>query len=257
MRSPQPPQPTKSLQPPQPLQPPRAPRRLARIAGLLYLVVAVLGGFAQLYSRNKVYVPGDATATARNVVAHAGLVRAGFVADLVQAVFFLLVAMTLFLLLKHVNRNAGRVMVIFVTIAVAITCLNLVHQLVALLVATDPSFAGAFGARGADALVLLMLDLQHHGYLIAQIFFGLWLLPLGYLVHISRMFPRALGGLLVAGGSGYLVDTFTRFLAPELGATLSPFVITPAAVAEVALLFWLLLRGVKASQRGGQVPVAA
>ncbi|GHE37530.1 hypothetical protein GCM10017673_44950 [Streptosporangium violaceochromogenes] len=244
-------------QPPPSARSPRSLRRLARIAGLFYLVVAVLGGFAQFFSRNKVYVPGDAAATARNVVAHAGLVRGGFVADLVQATFFLLVAVTLFLLLEHVNRNAGRMMVLFVAIAVAVMCLNLVHQLVALLVATDASFAGAFGARGSDALVLLMLDLQHHGYLIAQIFFGLWLLPLGYLVHASRMFPRALGVLLVAGCAGYLVDTFTRFLAPDLGETLSPFAVAPAAVAEVALLLWLLLRGVKAPRRDGRVLVAA
>jgi hypothetical protein len=235
----------------------RENQRLARTAGLFYLIVAVLGGFAHLVVRAKVYEPGDAAATAQNVVANAGLVRIGFVADLVQATFFLFVAMTLYLLLKHVNANVARAMVTFVAIAVACICLNMVHQFAALLVATDAAYADALGAQGSDALVLLMLDLQHHGYLIAQIFFGLWLLPLGYLVYESGMFPRVLGVLLVIGCVGYLVDTFALFLAPDLGASVSPFVLAPAAVAEIAMLFWLLVKGVKAPRGDERVLVAA
>lgn len=235
----------------------RAPHHLARTAGLFYLIVAILGGFAHFFSRGEVYRPGDATGTARNVVAHADLVRAGFVADLVQAAFFLFTAMTLYVLLKHVNRNAARAMVIFVAVAVAIICLNMVHQLAALLVATDTSYAGALGARGSDALVLLMLDLQHYGYLIAQIFFALWLLPLGYLVHRSGMFPRVLGVLLVIGCVGYLLDTFTLFLAPDLGAALDPFLVAPAGIAEIAMLLWLLVKGVRISRQDTSVLATA
>ncbi len=235
----------------------RAPHHLARTAGLFYLIVAILGGFAHFFSRGEVYRPGDATGTARNVVAHADLVRAGFVADLVQAAFFLFTAMTLYVLLKHVNRNAARAMVIFVAVAVAIICLNMVHQLAALLVATDTSYASALGARGSDALVLLMLDLQHYGYLIAQIFFALWLLPLGYLVHRSGVFPRVLGALLVIGCVGYLLDTFTLFLAPDLGAALDPFLVAPAGIAEIAMLLWLLVKGVRIPRQDTSVLAAA
>jgi len=118
-----------------------SPKRLARTAGLFYLIVAIFGSFAHLYVRAKVYVPGDAATTAENVVANSALVRIGFVADSVQATFFLFVAMTLYLLLKHVNKNVARAMVTFVAIAVAIICLNMVHQFAALLVATDGTAA--------------------------------------------------------------------------------------------------------------------
>lgn len=235
----------------------RSPQRLARTAGLFYLIVAIFGGFAHLYARAKVYVSGDATATAHNTVANAGLVRVGFAADLVQAPFFLFVAMTLYLLLKHANKNVARAMVIFVAIAVAITCLNMVHQLAALIVATEAPYASALSSQGSDALVLLMFDLHHYGYLIAQIFFGLWLLPLGYLVYRSRMFPRTLAVLLVAGCVGYLVDAFALFLAPDLGAALDPFLVAPAGIAEIVMLLWLLVKGVKVPRQDGRVPVAA
>ncbi|MFF5210093.1 DUF4386 domain-containing protein [Streptosporangium sp. NPDC000396] len=234
----------------------RPPQRLARTAGVFWLIVGIFAFFA-VYSRDEVYVPGDAIATARNVAANTGLVHNGFVADLVQATFFVFTAMALYLLLKHVNKNVARAMVTFVAISVAIMCLNLVHQLGALLVATDTAYASTLGAQGSGALVLLMLDLQHYGVLIAQIFFGLWLLPLGYLVLASRMFPRVLGVLLVIGCAGYLVDTSTRLLLPNLGTTLTPFLTAPAAVAEIAMLLWLIVKGAGAPRQDGQVLAAA
>lgn len=209
---------------------------------MFYLLVAVFSVVA-VYSTGKAYEPGDGAATRRNVAAHAGLVRAGFVADLVQATCFLFVAMTLYVLFKHVSKAAVRALMMFVAISVTIMCLNAVYQLVALVVATDTSYTGTLGGTESDALVLLMFDLHRYGFLVAQIFFGLWLLPFGYLVYRSGMFPRVLGILLVLGCAGYLIDTFARFLAPDLGAALSPFVLVPPAVAEVAMLLWLLVKG--------------
>jgi hypothetical protein len=120
----------------------------------------------------------------------------------VAVIFGMLTAMAAYVLLKHVNENAARAVVIFIAAAAAMMGLNMVHQFGALLVATDPTYANAFGAGGTDALVLLQFELHRHGYLTAQIFFGLWLLPLGYLVYKSGMFPRALGVLLMAGCFG-------------------------------------------------------
>jgi hypothetical protein len=234
-----------------------SPRRLARIAGLCYLVVAIFGGFSPAYVRARVYAPGDAATTAGNVAADASLVRIGFVADLVQATFFLFVVLTLSRLLQHVNRNAARAMVIFVAVAVGITSLNMVHQLGALLVATDPSYASALGAGGSDALVLLLLDLQHYGYLIAQIFFGLWLFPLGLLAYRSGMFPRPLGVLLMLGTVCYLLDVLVQFLAPELANTMSAYVLVPATIGEIWMLAYLLIRGVKTPLPTGPAFAAA
>jgi hypothetical protein len=231
-------------------------KRLARTAGLFYLVVAIFGAFAHFYVRARVYVPGDAATTAENVLANASLVRLGFVADLVQATFFLFVVMALYRLLQHVNKSVARAMVIFVAVAVGIICLNMVHQLGALLVATDPSYASAFGAEGSDALVLLLLDLQHYGYLIAQIFFGLWLFPLGLLAYRSAMFPRPLGIVLMLGTISYLVDVLLQFLAPELADAISALVLAPATLGEVSMLAYLLIKGVKTALPAGRELVA-
>jgi hypothetical protein len=92
-------------------------------------------------------------------------------------------------------------------------CLNEAFRFAALLVATNPAYATVFGANGASALVLLLLEIYHYRLQIAQIFFGLWLMPLGYLAYRSGMFPGALGVVLIVGGTSYVVD----FLAPGLG----------------------------------------
>lgn len=221
-----------------------SPVRLARTAGALYLVVAILGGFAHAM-RASIYVPGDAATTTENVVADASLLRLSFGADLVQATFMLFVVLALHRLLQHVSRDMARVMVMFVLVSVAITCLNMVNQLGALLVATDPSYASAFG-DGSDALVLLLLDLQHTGYLVAQIFFGLWLFPLGLLAYRSGLFPRPLGVLLMVGSVAYLVDVLLQFSAPDLADRISPIVLVPVVIlAEVSMLAYLLVKGVR------------
>jgi hypothetical protein len=221
-----------------------SPKRLARIAGVLYLLVAIFSGFAY-FMASKVYVSGDAAATARNVLAHAGLVRIAVVADLFQATVFVFLGMTLYLLLKHVHKNAASAMVVLVAIAASIMCLNAVFEFEGLRVATGAVDLAAFGTAGSHALVLLLLDTQHYGFLIAQIFFGLWLVPLGYLAYKSRWFPKAQGVLLIVGGVCYLVGMLASFLVPDSGQNINAIVTIPAAIAEISMVVYLLVIGVK------------
>jgi hypothetical protein len=227
-----------------------AEKRLARIAGSLYLVVAVLGGFAELYVRARTVVPGDAAATAENIRGSATLFRIGFASDLVQATFFLFTAMALYLLLRHVDELVARAMVVIVAVSVAIICLNLLNQYMALQVATG-------SAAGSDALAGLFADMHAAGYLIAQIFFGLWLLPLGYLVYRSGYFPKVVGILLAVGCFGYLIDTFTHFLAPGIAGSVSAIAVMPAAIGELSFVVYLLVKGIRVPQRPALVAAAA
>ncbi|HEX5692815.1 MAG TPA: DUF4386 domain-containing protein [Roseiflexaceae bacterium] len=164
-----------------------SPKRLTRIAGLLYLIVGLFGACVIAYVSARVYIPGDAAATAQNVRANAGLVRVGAIADLLQATVFVFLAMVLYEPIFHVNKNLARAMAIVVAIATALLCFNAIFQFAALLVATAGLYMGAFGAAGSNALVLLLLDMHYDGFLIAQIFFGLWLAPLVYFAYVSSI----------------------------------------------------------------------
>lgn len=220
-------------------------KRLARIAGVLYLLVGIFGGFAQGFVYPKVYVAGDAATTAQNVLANSGLVRLGVVADLFQATVWVFLALVLYRLLKQVNKNAARAMVSLVAIGAGITMLNVLFEFEGLRVATGAVNLAGLGAPGSNAMTLLLVDAHHYGLLIASIFFGLWLMPLGYLAYKSRLFPRALGVVLIAGGACYLVDMLAAFLVPDVGKAIHGYITIPSAIAEIWMVVFLLVIGVK------------
>jgi hypothetical protein len=231
-----------------------SPKRLARIAGVLYLLVGIFGGFAEGFVDPKMYVAGNAAATAENVIANSGLVRMGVVAHLLDGVFFVFLAMTLYILLQHVHKNMARAILVLVALATGIICLNAVFQFEALRVATGNSFTAAFGSAGSNALVLLLLDTQHYGTLIAQVFFGLWLVPLGYLAYKSSgLFPKWLGVVLIVGGASYLVDLLAAFLAPAMAQNIHTFVIILPAIAEISMVIYLLAVGVMTQKPDKQI----
>jgi Domain of unknown function (DUF4386) len=219
--------------------------RLARIAGVFYLLVGIFGGFAEGFGDPKMYVAGNAVATAGNVVANSGLVQMIVVAHLLDGVFFVLTAMTLYVLLQHVHKSVARAMLVFVVLAVGIITLNAVFQFEGLQVATDRFYVTAFGAAGSNALVLLLLDIQHYGTLSAQVFFGLWLAPLGYLAYKSGLFPQALGVVLVMATVCYLLDLFAAFLVPDFSKQIHPFIVIVPAIAEIWMVLYLLVVGVR------------
>lgn len=233
-----------------------SPKRLARIAGVFYLLVALFGGFAEGFGDPKMYVAGNAAATAANVLADPGLVRIIVVAHLVNAVFFILTAMAFYILFQHVNKSVAMAMLICVALSAGITTLNAVFQFEGLQVATNSSYVDAFGAAGSNALVLLLLDIQHYGTLSAQVFFGLWLAPLGYLAYKSGLFPKALGVTLVAATVYYLVHLITAFLVPDFHKQIQPFILI-VIIAEVWLLGYLLIVGVRNVKPGKNILAAA
>jgi hypothetical protein len=220
-------------------------KRLARIAGGLYMLVGLFGGFAEGFVEPKMYAAGNAAATAGNVVANAGLVRMGVVADLLDGAFFVFTALALYMLLQDVHKSAARAMLVFVGLAAAITCVSAVFEFEGLRIATGGVNAATLGVGGSHALVLLMLDAQHYGLLTAQIFFGLWLAPLGYLAYKSGWFPKALGVLLVAASGCYLVDMLSAFLVPGFDQKIRALIVVPCAIAEIWMVFYLLVVGVK------------
>jgi hypothetical protein len=224
---------------------PVSPRRLAAIAGVFYLVVGITGGFSEGFVDPSIYVAGDAGATAANVASNEGLMRLGVVAHLTDAVFFLLTAVTLYLLLKHVGKHAARLMVVAVIVAASIISISAVFTYVAMQVATDSSYAGAFGPLGSSALVLLLLEIQHFAVLAAQVFFGLWLAPLGYLAYRSRLFPKTLGVVLVLATVSYLVDVVVAFLLPGLAGQIHGYLGIVPAIAEIWMVLYLLIVGVR------------
>lgn len=216
------------------------PKPLARTAGIVYLLMAALGGYAHLGVRASIHVPGDAATSAQNLAANPTVFRLALVADIAMATSFVVVGVLLYRLFRHIDRHAAGAMVVFVTVGAGMILTNLLFHHAALLVVTET----VYEPLHSDELVLLLLDLHGHGYTLAGIFFGLWLLPLGYLAYRSRLFPRPLSVLLEVAGISWIVDTFVAFLLPDLPGVVHA-ILTAPTVGEFWLIAYLILIGVR------------
>lgn len=219
----------------------------ARLAGILYVLVIIGGIFAEFAVRSNLIVSGDTAATLDNIRSNESLFRFGFMSDLIAHTCYFLLALVLYSLLKPVNHDVALLFMLIVAIGVAIMCLNMLNQFAVLMLIGDADYLAGFTSEQLDGLILLFLDLHKYGYLIAQIFYGGWLLPLGYVVYKSGFFPKILGVLLMVASVGYVLDFFTVFMFPDFQADATGIMLAPAVIAEFAFCGWLLIRGVKPS----------
>jgi uncharacterized protein DUF4386 len=186
-----------------------------RFAGLLYILMSIPGFFAMVYVPNKIIVHGNATATANNIVASETLFRLGLAAQLISQAGFIFVALVLYDLLKGVNRRQASLMVTLIVVSIPIAFLNEVNSIAALVLARGADFLSIFEKSQRDALARLFLNLHGQGLGVAQIFWGLWLFPLGLLVYRSRFLPRFLGVWLVLAGVTWVILSLTGLLLPQ------------------------------------------
>jgi len=224
----------------QPLQ------RTARVAGVLYLVVIVCAGFAEGYVRTGLVVPGDAAATAGNIASSAWLYRVGFASDLVAFLSDVAISVLLYVLLRPVSKTVSLLAAAFRLIAhPAIASVNLLNHFMALLLAGEGAGGTGLDAEQVQALATLFIEAHGIGYLIGGAFFGVHLLLLGYLIYRAAYLPQLLGVLLTLAAAGYLVESFGTFLLPRYEAVYVWIVAVPAAVAEVSLALWLVIKGIR------------
>lgn len=217
----------------------------ARIAGLLYISASAVGVIRLLYIPNALFVPGNATATAHNLVVHESLFRWGIVSTLIAAALWLFVPLALYRLLKGVNKGLAVVMVILGSLMqVPLFAVNTVTDVAALRFARGTDFLSVFDQPQRDAFARLFLNLHHQLDLANMMFAGLWLLPFGLLVYRSRFLPRFLGLWLMAECFAWLAFSFTGFLLP--GREDKVFTYSqPLMMAEVAIMLWLVVMGAK------------
>ena len=229
------------------LDEPTRTRQLARLAGLLYLVVLVTGAPPELLVRVPIAAEEGSTAIAAAIRDGADLFRLAAFSDLLNMVAFLGVALVLYGLLRRVHAGAARAMLVFNAVSVAVMAVNTVNHLAAWWFATQDGVRASLGAETADSMAATFLELHGIGFSVAEIFFGLWLFPLGWMLWRTRAVPRPIGGLLMVGTVGYLANVTATFLSPTLTHDLVPLFTTPSALAETSFLLWLLARGLSLS----------
>ena len=218
-------------------------QKYAKRAGLLYLAFIITCMFAGVV-RSNLIVYADASKTADLLKNSMWLLRISFIDDLVSAVLFLLTAWALYVLLKPVHKNLALLFLLLNAAGVAVQCLSLLSLFAPMLINSSADFQKAFQPDQLNALNLLFLNLHKSGFTIAQIFFGAWLFPLGYLVFKSGFLPKWLGILLIADFFGVMIWFFQFFLLPGYDIIAYPG-LAISIIAEFSLSLWLIIMGVK------------
>lgn len=227
-----------------------------RFAGLLYVLISIPGVFALIYVPNKLIVDGNATATATNIASSETLFRLGIACNLISQMLFMWVALALYDLLKGVNRRHASIMLTLIVVSIPIALLNELNSIAALVLVRGADFLSILEKPQRDALAMLFLTLHDHGFVIAGIFWGLWLFPLGLLVYRSGFLPRFLGVLLILDCFRYVVDSFTSILLPQYADIVSRWM-KPFSFGELLFMFWLLIMGAKPNPSAGPASSAA
>lgn len=221
-------------------------KKTARLAGVLWLMMFIFGPIAQII-RSEIFVTGNVSATANNIVANGFLFRVGFACDLIMMIIYVFLPLVLYKLLSEVNRNLAVIMIILVIIGTSINMVNLLNEFASLYILSGAKYLNEFTLAQLQAQSMLFYDLYLHGYEIANIFFALWLVPLGLLVSKSNFIPKIFGVLLVVGGCCLLLNVFIFFVFTG-NEMISTVLLIPQTLAEFLILFWFLIRGINNSK---------
>lgn len=219
-----------------------SPNRTARVAGLLYLVEIVTGIFSLIYVPLQIKVHGDAVATLKNLVSHEFLFRIDVLVGSFSGIVALVLPFVLYKLLSPVSKYAAVLMVVFGVVFIPIGFVATGYQLDILSLLTDDNLRHAFTSDQIGAQIALLFTTIHDNTLVSEIFWGLWLIPFGYLVFKSGFLPKFLGVFLMLGSLSYLVPVVVEVLFP--GYSVPTTVALPSAIGEIGTAFWLAFVGV-------------
>jgi hypothetical protein len=221
-------------------------KKLTRIAGFIYLGVVVTGIFSLMYVPSKLIVPGNALLTYQNITSSELLFRFWILSGLLCYSFFLLLPLVLYKLLRSVNENYAKLMVLLAVMSVPIFFLNVQNEFTVLSLVAGTNNHYSFSVEQVQSQVMLYIDHYDNGMRIVHIFSGLWLFPFGYLVFKSGFLPKILGVLLMLGCFGYLINFIGHTLIANYSKIgMSSYISLPASIGEIGTCLWLLIMGVK------------
>lgn len=227
-----------------------SPKLTARIAGVFYLLEMLTGAFAIMYVGGRLFVSGDSTATATNILAHQSLVELGFAANLVQFACYITVTGFLYFLLKPVNRNISLLAAFFSLVGCTIGAMSCLFEIAPISILGGSQYLNVFKMEQLQTLALMFIKLYAQCFNISFVFFGFYCLLIGYLIFRSTFLPRILGVGMAIAGLGWLT-----FLLPMLSHALSPYILC-SGLGELLLVLWLIAVGVNTERWKEQAGIA-
>lgn len=218
--------------------------KIARVAGLVYLILIISGILNLMYFPLVLIEWDNAAATYENITQQTLLFKLSIVAGIICFLAFLVLPLILFQLLQQVHKTYAAVMVILVLVSIPVSFVTIMHKFSILTLISNADYFQGMEITEISTEIMLYLHFYNNGIQISQIFWGLWLFPLGYLVYTSGFLPKFLGIMLMLGCFGYLIEFFGSFLFPEYGESIIPTIVgIPATIGELGICLWMLIMG--------------
>ena len=221
-----------------------SPQGYARIGGVLYLVIIVLGAFAEGFVTNKLVVPGDAATTAHNITASPVLWHLSVAGDLIVALCAVPLLWIEYLLLRPVSKHLVLLAVLFNLVSLAVETISKLFLLVVVPTLGNADYLKAFEPQQLQVLANLALKSHDIAFNIALIFFGCTCLVNGYLIFRSGYLPKLIGILMQLAGVSYLTACSAALFAPTFSDLIIPAILVPPLIGESSFCLWLLVKGV-------------
>jgi len=228
-------------------------KRIARIAGIWYLLFVITAGISQMYL-TKTFVADNAVATVQNILSTQSQYLLTFFGSIFGHIFcFLFLVLALYRLLKHIATTQARLMLSLVLVSVSVMFVILIFQISAFFVLNRAEYFTEFTVGQISEISTLFLQLRFIGEYVVGIFWGLWLFPLAYLVYKSHFIPKIFSYLLVLSGICHILDCVLFLTNQNTHAILTNYLSIPVALGEMAMLLWLLIKGVSVPKENSKL----
>lgn len=218
----------------------------ARLTGFWYLLLAVSGIMGFMVYHPQVYVTNDPEKTLSNLINNASIARMRLLFELVIIVSQALAAVWFYKLFSNINKWAATVLCIWGTVNSVVIMVSAISMNAAIDIAHSSQTL-----QEKMVLIQLLSKLIANSWSIGGLFFGLWLLPMGYIVISSKRMPVALGYVLLAGGIGYLVQTF--LISAGVQHKLLNFLVMPATAGELWMIGYLFIFGIRPARNSNSL----
>lgn len=200
---------------------------------IVYPIWAIVGMYSLLYVPSKLIDRSDAVLTASNIMADDLLFRSGIVGSLITQLIGVVAMWFLYRLFFKFYKEATITTMALSFLGIPISLLSVAPLFGAVNTTSDPD------------QMMFLIDLSMYGTMVSTIFWGLWLIPLGYMVVKSPLFPKVLGWLLYLAGFGYFVAAFAYFMGVE-GVIME--ILDMLTMGEVIWMLWVLIMGARWSK---------
>ena len=226
-------------------------KALGRLTGFTYLIVVITGILSLVVVPQKFHHRDDPARTIAELQNDPTIYRLGIIIAVLLYLAYLALAFLFYYLLGHVSRRHGVAMVTLVALSIPLSFANLSNRSGLLELATNEHIVNSLPSQDLEAQTLFLLEQDLSGNLLVSVFWGLWLLPLGYLIFRSSLIPRVLGLFLIVGCFGYLTDFVGNLMSDSYrNSPLRDIIGIPSTIGEIGTCLWLLMAGARNEASG-------